>query len=280
MAFRKDSMGFWRTLLVLTLWPQLSRADDAAKPVFFGAHYGYISNVREERNKRDIEMVMLERAKDPPKDRSAPIVDEKLAKEFQQQYQYRFGQTQVEQVINSPGQFDEYTYYSNNNVTLTEYRKYQRQFAEYMGRRLTEHHVDKWAKNDPAIRPVYEFKDRISNLNMEVKKGYKVKWKYNFAGPNMDLKLENPYDVEAKIRAEMTGVISAPTEVIYTIGYDFTPRVHGTFMYKQEDGIYQLITSRRMTRTLTASLTASTDRRREGPTVQQDLLLLGLSWSD
>lgn len=273
-------MGLWHALVLLSLLPQLSLADDAVKPAVFGSHYGYTENVREERNKRDIEMVMLERPKEPPKAKTTPIVDEKLTKEFQLQYQYRFGQTQAEQVINSPGQFDEYTYYSNSNVTLTEYRRYQREFAEYMGRRLTEHHVDHWVKNDPSIRPIYEFKDKISNLNMEVKKGYKFKWKYNFSGPNMDLSLENPYDVETKVRVEMSGIVSAPTEVIYTLGYAFTPRVHGALLHKQEDGIYQLIVSRRMTKILTASITGSKDTRKEGPAVQQDLVLLGLSWSN
>lgn len=273
-------MGLWRTLVFISLMPQLSLAEDMAKPPAFGSHYGYVTNVTEERNKRDIEMVMLERPKEPPKVKSTPIVDEKLTREFQQQYQYRFGQTQAEQVINSPGQFDEYTYYSDSNVTLQQYRKYQQDFAEYMGRRLVEHHVDNWAKNDPAIRPVYEFKDKISNLNMEVKKGYKIKWKYNFAGPNMDIRLENPYDVDAKVRVEMTGIVSSPTEVIYTFGYDFTPRVRGSFLHKQEDGIYQVIASRRMTRTLTTSITASRDTRAAGPTIQQDLLLLGFSWAN
>ncbi len=273
-------MGPWRAAILVTLLPHFSLAEapDEAQP--FGAHYGYVFDVQEEKNRRDIEMVMLERPKDPRKPLSEIIVNEKLTREFQQQYQYRFGQTQAEQVINSPGQYDEYKYFTDRNVTLQQYQTYQRQFAEYMGRRLTEYHIDNWAKNDPDIRPVYEFKDKVSNLNMEVRKGYKIHWKYNFAGPSMDIRLDNPYEVESRVRVQMNGVISKPEEVIYTFGYGFTPRVRGSFVHKSEDGIYQLVFSRRMSQSLSASVTASKDTLKAGPTVQQDLLLLGFSWTN
>ncbi|NJL24070.1 MAG: hypothetical protein HC902_02060 [Calothrix sp. SM1_5_4] len=150
-------------------------------------------------------------------------------------------------MINSPGRSDEYTYYTGRNIGILEYQKYQRAFAEYMARRLTEYHVDHWAKNDPSFRPVYEFKDRVSNLDVRVKKGYNVKWKYNFAGPNMEVSVENPYDVEAKMRMEMTGIVSSPQEMIYTLGYPITNKVKLSGVVKTYDGIYQLVGTRRLT---------------------------------
>lgn len=268
------------TLLIFSVFGITSHADDGLGGQPFGAHHGYVADVREEKNKRDIELVMLEKPKDPPKSLGSQIVNEKLTREFQIQYENRFGQTQAEQVINSPGQFDEYTYFNERNVTLQQYQVYQRQFAEYMSRRLTEYHVDNWAKNDPEVRTIYAYKDKVSNLNMQVSKGYRIKWKYNFAGPNMDVKVENPYDVEARVRVEMNGIASAPEEVIYNLGYQVTPRVWTGFMHKSVDGIYQLVCSRRMTKTFSTSITGSTDTRREGPTVQQDLVLLGFSWTN
>ncbi|MGE0526969.1 MAG: hypothetical protein AB7G93_04090 [Bdellovibrionales bacterium] len=259
--------------------PAWARAKPGS-PGIYGYHYGYTFEVAEEKNKRDVEMVMLEEPKDDRKPLTEVIFNEKLSREFQRQYEYRFGQTQAEQVINSPGRTDEYTYYSGANVTIQEYQKQQQKFAEYMGRRLTEFHVDNWAKKDPDFRPVYEMKDRVSNLNVQVKKGYKVKWKYNFAGPNMDLSVENPYDIEARMRMEMSGIVSSPTEVIYTVGYPVTKKVRVTALHKQIDGIYQLVGTRQLTKTLSTSLTGSIDTAAAGLSVQQNLILIGLSWSE
>lgn len=268
-------------LLISSLFSGAVFAADAEdKPAVYGAHYGYLFEIKEERDKRDIEMVMLPQPKPASKPLDEVIFNEKLSKEFQQQYQYRFGQSQAEQVFNTVARSDDYNFYTGQTVTVREYQTYQQQFAEYMGRRLTEYHIDNWVKNDPDLRPVYEFKDKVSNLNVTVKKGYKVKWKYNFAGPNMEVKLENPYDVEVKVRMEMTGIVSAATEIIYNLGYDLTQKMRLEAVHRQMDGLYQLVASRRLTNHLSTSLTASTDTKDAGPTVKQDLILLGFSWSE
>lgn len=246
----------------------------------FGGHYGYTFDVEAERNKRDVEMVMLDVPEYHQKKLSDVIFTEKLSKEFQTQYKNQFGQTLAEQVINSPGQTDEYQYYSGRNVSIQDYQAQQQAFAEYMARRLTEFHVDHWAKNDPDMRPVYEFKDRVSNLNVEVKRGYKFKWRYNFAGPNMDLSLENPYDVETRARMEMTGIVSSPTEYIYTLGYSLSPRLRISAVHRQIDGMYQLIATRSLTSNMSTSLSGSSDTTDEGANLKQNLVLLGLSWWD
>ena len=252
---------------------------DAGNPMF-GSHYGYLQDVREERNRRDIEMVMLERPREPEKPLSEVIFNEKLSKEFQQQYQYKFGATQAEQVLNTPSRSEDYTFYSGESVTVEEYQHEQRRFGEYMSRRLMEYHVDNWAKNDPDFKAVYQAKERFSNLNMQVKKGYKIKWKYNLSGPNMEVTVDNPYEVECKVRVEMSGVISSPNETIYTLGYPLTDRIRVQARVKEQDGIYQLVGTRRVNSHVSTSITASTDRRREGAAVQQDLVLLGFTWNE
>jgi hypothetical protein len=253
--------------------------DDQLRPHSFGVHRGYVSDVQEERNRRDIEMVMLDKPKEDEGEHKTVIVNEKLTKEFQQQYAYKFGQTGAEQILNIPSRTDEYTYYTGEALTIKQYQKYQRDFAAYMGRRLTEYHVDNYAKNDRDFRAVYEFKDRVSNLNVNVAK-YKFKWKYNFAGPNMDLRLENPYDVDLRVRAEMNGIISTPEEVIYSLGYPINPRISVSALYRQMDGLYQLVGTRRMTKHISTSLTGSVDTLKQGPIVQQNLILVGLSWNE
>jgi len=275
--------GMLKTLLLTSLLAGSlalhAMEDDEDRPKVFGEHHGYVFDVVDERSKRDIEMVMLERQKESPPPLTERIFNEKLSKEFQSQYQYRFGQTTTEQALNNPSRSDGYTYYTGETLTIQRYQEEQRHFATYMGRRLTEFHVDNYAKNDPDLKPVYEMKDKISNVNVNVQK-FKFKWKYNFAGPNMDVSIENPYGIEFRARAEMTGVVSSPNEMIYTLGYQLTPRIRVKALHNTWDGLTQLITTRQMTKSISCSLTGSQDTKPQGRAVQQDLILVGLAWSD
>lgn len=250
-----------------------------AEPSYYGHHHGYTFEVKEEKDRHDVEMVMLD---PPPPLESKPrvIVNEKLTREFQQQYEYRFGRTQTEQVLNSPSRQDSYTYYTGESLTIQDYTRYQRQFAEYMARRLTEYHVDNFVKTDPTLRPVYELKDRVGRLDVTVKKGYNVKWRYNFAGPSMDITVENPYEIDFRIRMEMGGIISKPSEYIWTASYPINKRVSVSGVYKQTDGLYQVVFSRKVNSHVSTTLTGSIDSLPAGPTVQQNLILVGLSWSE
>lgn len=253
--------------------------DGEVRPVF-GAHHGYLDDVNEEKTKREMEMVMLPKPKDtrPPLDKV--IFNEKLTKEFQAQYQYRFGTSQAEQTINTATRDGEFTYYNRPSITIQEYRTQQKKFGDYMNRRLTEYHVDAWAKNDPDFRPVYKMKDKISNLDVQVKKGYKMKWKYNFAGPSMEVVVENPYDIETKVQAMMNGVLSKPNEMIYSVGYKLTPRVKVETLYREVHTLQQLVISRRMTRHITLSLTGSNGELPTYPDVKQTMTLVGVAYSE
>lgn len=246
----------------------------------FGAHHGYVSDVRDEKTKRDIEMVMLPQAKEEKKNLVKKIFNEKLTKEFQAQYQYRFGTTEVEQVINNPSRDGEYTFYNRQSIGIQEYQKQQQQFGNYMTRRLTEYHVDAWAKSDPDFRPIYQAKDKFSNLDVQMKKGYKFKWKYNFAGPSMEMKVENPYDIETKAQIMMNGVVSLPAETIYSLGYNLTPRLKVEALYREQRTLAQLILTRRLTRRLSVYVTGSQGQLPTVPDINQSLALLGFSYSE
>ena len=78
----------------------------------------------------------------------------------------------------------------------------------------------------------------------------------------------------------MSGLVSAPAEIIYRLGYQLTPRVRLSEFIKQYDGIYQTVLSRRMTRHISMSLSASFDTRPEGPSIQQDIYLVGFGYSE
>lgn len=254
----------------------------SSEPVF-GDRPGYLFEVREEKDKRNLEMVVL----GDPKPAGPPvkdvIFDEKLSREFQSQYEYRFGITAAEQSLNSVTREDGYTFNSGENVTVEQYQDRQKSFGEYMTRRLIEHHVDRWVKNDPAVRPLYEFKEKISNVSVQVKRGYKFRWRYNFAGNYMDMKLENPYDIETKLTVQMNSGGFGPTEpeeTILYIAYPLSKKLKIASLYKEHDGVFQLIGTRQLTPRLSTSLTGSVDGKAVGPNTQQNYVLVGLSWRE
>lgn len=239
----------------------------------YGAHPGYITDVQKEMHTIDVEVVLIDEPAEVEKQRE--IFDKKLTKEFRQQFEYRFGATEMEQSMNSPGRFDDYYYYTGKTVSLREYQTEQRRFGEYMGRRLVEHHVDQWAKANPKLQPVYEMKDKMTNLKMEVKKGYKLDLRYSLSGNHMDFILNNPYDWDSRLRIESGGA-----ETIISIGGPVTKRWSVSGLTRFNDGIVQIIGTRRITSALSFSITGSTDSKEEGQLEKQDLILLGFIYNN
>jgi hypothetical protein len=268
-------------LLALIFCGSLAFADDDGEPrPVFGSHPGYLFNVGEEKTKRDVEMVMLDKPKPPPDSKKKRVlVDEKLTKEFQTQYQYRFGTTAAEQVINNPGRDSEYTYYNNHSVTTEQYQSYQRDFGNYMIRRLAEYHIDNWFKSDPDLKPIYEMKDKLSNVSVPMKKGYKLKFKYNLAGPSFEATLDNPYDIETRLQILMTGLLT-PHEEILSLGYRLSPKVKIETLYRQYQQLTQLVLSRQITKHTSVSITGSTGQLPTDPNIHQNLALIGIGWAE
>lgn len=257
----------------------LAFADDEDGPRrVFGSHPGYLFNVDEEKTKRDIEMVMLDKPKPLPEKKAVVLVDEKLTKEFQQQYQYRFGTTAAEQVINNPSRDGDYTYYNNHSLTYQQYLGYQRDFGNYMIRRLVEYHVDNWFKNDPDLKPIYQAKDKLSNMNVEVKGGYKFKFKYSLSGPSLDATLENPYKVETRLQVLMKGLLT-PRDEILSLGYNLNPRWKVETLYRTLEKLTQVVISRRLSKHTSVSVTGSSGLIQD-TVIHQDLILFGIGWAE
>lgn len=237
----------------------------------YGSHPGYVVDVHREKYTIDTEVVLVDKPAEVTQKRE--IFDDRLTKEFRQQFEYRFGKTELEQSLNSPGRYDEYHYYTGQTIGIQEYRAEQRRFGEYMGRRLVEHHVDQWAKSKPEFKQVYELKDKMTNLNLKVKKGYKVDVKYSLSGGHLDFILKNPYDWDSKVRVEDGG-----GETIVSVGGAINYRWGVYNLIRVKDGIVQLIGTRKITNSLSLSLTGSKDSKEEGQSVQQDLVLVGFSY--
>lgn len=245
-------------------------------------HPGYLDSVAEERHQHIEEMVLVS----PPDTSEVPlrevIFDERLSEEFQTRYEDEFGPTEAERNFFAPNRFDEYEYDTGLSVSFDEDRIRKQRFAEYMMRRLAEHHVDGYFKSNPDFRPVYELKDKISKLNVEVKKGFKVRLNYSYSGNYLDIKVENPLEVDTRVRMQMEEG-AGPSEVkdtIVTLGYSVSPRLWlGSYLYSQE-GRVSLITSRALAPGVSVSLTGTTNYRYSSKTAEgQNLVIVGLGWT-
>lgn len=244
---------------------------------------GYLDSVAEERYQVIEEMTLIVKPVSLERPLSERIFVDSLSREFKREYEIKFGRTDAERNITAPSRYDEYEYSIGRFATFEEDRENRRVFAEYMLRRLAEHHVDNYAKSTPSIRPVYEFKERIANVNIQVKKGYKLRFKYSYSGNFLDVRLENPYDIETKLSFRMDPTSFGPTEVqetIVNLGYNLGQGVGVQGQYLHEQQTISLVTTKALTPMLSASLTGSTYLPEADASQKQELVLVGLSWAN
>lgn len=250
----------------------------------YGARPGYLSSVTKEREQREVEIIILP---PPPSDSSTllarPLVDQRLTREFQTQYELKFGRTDVERNYNLLNRVTVFEYPGGRAESVEAHARRQRQFGEFMIRRLTEHHVDQYAKNNPDVRPLYEMKDRLANVDLKVKQGYKIKFKYSYSGNTLDARLETPYSLGTKVTFVMGG--GRVERTIYSITYPYSKFVTLSAFHEIDNhASTSFVCSHVLTKTLSATLTASqavpVERDRWETSPRQDLILIGLSWTE
>lgn len=252
-------------LILSFLLPGISWAG-----AMIGAKSGYLESVTEERTERSSEMIFLQ--KPPPPPGTKPFVSDKLTREFQNQYEIKFGRTNEERNF-LPSRYEQYSS-GGIFVTYEEDQNRKRNFGNYVLRRMTEYHADNYFKESPNLKPVYEAKDKYSKLDVQVRGGYKAKLNYSLSGNYLDVNIENPYKVESRVKV-MFG-----DQMVYLMGYQFTPTIKSEIQYKDWDGIVVLVTSKRINQHFTTSITASQDHYARGETQQQDLYLFGITWNE
>ncbi|MBX9769087.1 MAG: hypothetical protein K2X47_17560 [Bdellovibrionales bacterium] len=196
-----------------------------------------------------------------------------LTKEFSLRYEERFGRTTAEQT---------YNVFSNPFVTVRTTQGFeltavqasdsQRQFGEYMMRRLAEWHADNAMRNSKSLRAVAEIKDRYSKADVQVAPGYKIQANYSIGNNAVDVLFDNPW-VLLRARVEML-----MNETFITVGRSigmWRAETHWSY----NDGVVKLVTSRPLKPGLSMSLMGSTPLKSQGYSVRENLGLAGLSYS-
>jgi len=261
-----------RALILLLLSLPQSIFASSISTRNYEAHPGYLANVENEKNDSGIEIPFIARPSEGLELREK-IFNSELSKEFKDRYEDKFGRTEPERVYNSP---NKYTYYDDLYTlqgTPEQVNDQKRQFGEYMMRRLVEYHADRYAKSDPQVRPIYEAKERLSQIKVEVQQ-VKFDAKYSLAGNILDLRARSPW-FDTKVSLILAG--ANPTETIVSVTKEATPSLGLEARYLEADAKIAGIITKKLSPLLTSTLTASACTGDSQLTPRETLYLVGMS---
>ena len=240
------------------------------------AHPGYTYDVRGERDQITQEVVLP-----PPLQRiETQLIDqiftEKMSKEFSNEFRRRFGYTEFEQVQFTSNRYVQ-SMDSGRLVSVDEFVAKQEEFGQFMGKELTEYHVDRYLRGGRNTRKIYEVKQKISNVEVKTASGYKVKIRYRLSSNRLTLNLQRPNE---KFHKQVDMGLNGDSPTV-RLGYDLTQSVSlGTDLAVQDETL-SLRAEKRLTASLRTSLTGQTYQKTASDgTPRQNRVLLGLSWSD
>lgn len=234
---------------------------------------GYVEDLQIEKRQAATKPLWLP---SPPPPESAPLKDvifaESISSELVTRYEEKFGHTQAEQLLNfsTSNQFESVRTPQGAYVTAVQANDAQRQYGEFMMRRLAEWHMDNYVKNDRQMKPVYELKQKMSKVEVEVAPGVSFQSNYSFSGNSLDMVMKNPY-VETKARFIMGG----QPESTLSLSRGLTPTVGLENYTMFSNGTTSLIARKSLSSTFSTSLQASTFFK-DGYTPRESLYLAGM----
>ncbi|MBX9768968.1 MAG: hypothetical protein K2X47_16965 [Bdellovibrionales bacterium] len=202
------------------------------------------------------------------------IFNPALTKEFALRYEERFGRTTAEQTYNvfsSP--FATVKNAQGLDVTAVQTSDSQRQFGEYMVRRLAEWHADNALRTSKSLRGVAEIKDRYSKADVQVAPGYKLQANYSIGNNAFDVVFDNPWVL---MRARVELILN---ETFVTVGRSVGLYWRAETHWALNDGIVKLVTSRPLSPGLSMSFMGSTSVKPVGYSRRENLGLAGLSYN-
>lgn len=260
-------------------------------------HDGYVESVEDERRAEVARLKLMEKpAHRVSVDLNSRIFTDRLTKEFRERYQQQFGQTEAEQTITNPTRF---TYYNGNATSLDgriakgtfqgseeERLEAHRRFGNFMLRRMTEYHVDHYARSKPAVQKVYQVKEKLSDMKLEFNPRVKLKVDYRLSGNTVKLQLINPWlDHDVLVEMDDTFGPSEVKEVVFSVRVPVTTKTSFETYFRILENTLTLIGRRSLEQNLTATFTARSGRVLLEPTdlvptgPYEQLILAGLSWN-
>ena len=238
----------------------------------YRVHEGYIESTLAERGSPSTDLQLINELPSEGPSFQDYIFNAELTHEFQEKYNDKFGRTDAEHIFRSPNRSSYY-----NDVwfqgTPEDYNEQRRQFADYMMKRLAEYHVDHYLKTNPSARGIYELKEKVSSVNVQVQ-SFQFDLRYEIAGNTADLVVKNPYLKTSKIRLQMNPGALGPShidETIVTLGTELTKTLSFQTFYSMPLNNLSFVTTKGLSPGLAATLSFIDSQRDLGPDVARRL---------
>lgn len=213
--------------------------------------------------------------------------DPEMVKEFKTRYRESFGYATQDQNFYQ-NNYHNTVIYDIDGVKLGPEQDISRQqeYGAFVVKRLSEHHVDNYFKSSESLKPVYELKEKLQNVNVEVRKGYTLKLKYSLSGNYAQLKVTNPYDIKSYLTFEMNKSSFGPSSILETIchlGFNYSKNRYFEANYAFNTATLTFTNSQALTSKLSASVVAKVYFNDEQSEILEDktkenILLLGFNY--
>lgn len=192
---------------------------------------------------------------------SEKIFNQQVRVGLHEKYQEYFGHTRSEELLFGQNRVDDYREYAPGVwVSTGEDERRKNLYSKFVLRKVAEFHLDNWAKNNKYARPAYKAKEKLKNIEVELRPKYSLRMRYSLTGNFLDINLENPYKVHTKLRmvfSENFGDFSNP-ELFFKATKEF--RSHWSVLsdYEFTKGRFSLTLNRKFRKNLTAFVSGST----------------------
>jgi len=240
---------------------------------------GYISSIDQDIPSPTTDLVVVKAPQGyASDDASSTIFTQQLSKEFTERYEDKFGRTPIEQSLELSKGPNEYGSNLSTTTEAQESQSKQKEFGEYMFRRLSEYHVDTFFRSDPKLKSVWELKEKVSNVSVEVRPGMKLNTNYSFSGNFVTATFENPY-INARSRWEMSTSSFGPgpiEETIVSLYRNITPQLALENYYRVNSETASIVTRYQWRPNLQSTVTVSNTAKATASQVQETTGLVGL----
>lgn len=174
---------------------------------------GYTSDVRFEKSQKFYEIYLSPPSQESKVDLHGFIFNAQLTEEFKVRYREKFGYIDKDSMNMPTTQFTSFDENRGRSAKIEADTRERRSFGEYMTRRLGEWHVDNYFKSDPTMREVYELKEKMSTMQVEVGQETRFDVHYSLADNSAEMVLKNPY-CDSKLRVEMDPGAFGPGRIL------------------------------------------------------------------
>jgi hypothetical protein len=171
---------------------------------------GYTNDVEQEKAQRFYEVYLF--AAPPAEKNLKDAIFSPLTKEFQNRYIEKFGVVDTDALNYMPMNYSSFDNNGQASLQMQQASDQRKDFGNYMVRRLMEYHLDNYIKTDPQMRPLYETKQKLQDVKVQVNDSIKLNLQYNFSSNIADFYVNNPW-VESKISFEMSPGAFGPSSV-------------------------------------------------------------------